>query len=384
MLPEKDCTGCGACIGVCPEKCIKPIKGANGFTYPKIDKTACLNCGLCEKICPIRKNPIDFSPKHASSYAAIIKNGDIRKNSSSGGMFSALAQCVINRGGIVYGAAFSDDFTVEHTGVTDISLLDKLRRSKYVQSDLKNCFGEIKAHLESGTEVLFCSTPCHCAGLVAFLKKSYENLLTVDFVCHGVPSPEVFAEYLKYRENEYNSKIVDINFRDKSCGWQNYCVKLTFENGEVYKKCFSEDPYMRAFLSNLSLRPSCYTCKFKSPNRCSDITLADFWGVDEIAPSLNDGKGLSLVTVQTEKGEKYLNDVKHTLTITPTDIDKIYPYNPCIIKAVDEPPFGRYFFSRLGKTPFPQLVEKCLRPSYTARLGRKLLILKNRNKGDDI
>lgn len=380
MLPKKTCTGCSACMSICPKNCIGMIPDANGFLRPETDTKVCINCGLCEKICPVLKEKTEKQQKTPSTYAARILNEDIRKNSSSGGVFTAVAEHIIKNKGIVYGAAFTENLSVKHICVTEKSDLDKLRRSKYVQSDLNGCFKKIKEQLENNTTVLFSGTPCQVEGLLSFLQKPYNNLITVDFVCHGVPSPKVFEEYLGYQEKAYNSKVTEVNFRDKSNGWKFSSIRLNFENKKTYVKTFWQDPYMKAFLANICLRSSCYDCKFKSVNHKSDITLADYWGIDKINPSLDDDKGLSLVLVQSEKCKDLLNAVKNNITITNTDVTEVFPYNPCIIKPVEEHNFRQYFFKRLGKTDFCKLVNDCLSPSYITRLHRKLMQL----KGGDI
>lgn len=376
MLPKKTCTGCSACMSICPKNCICMTRNTDGFLYPKIDAKVCVNCGLCEKICPVIKEKNQEQQNHPTTYAASILNEDVRKNSSSGGIFTAIAEQIIENNGIVYGAAFSEDLSVKHIGVTNTSDLDKLRRSKYVQSDLNGHFKKIKEQLENNTTVLFSGTPCQVGGLLSYLQKPYENLITLDFVCHGVPSPKAWEEYLGFQEKAYNSKVTEVNFRDKSKGWKNCSISLGFENGKIYIKKFRQDPYMKAFLSNISLRSSCYECKFKSVNHKSDITLADYWGIDKVNPSLDDNKGLSMVLVQSKKGEELLNKVKNSITLAETDVTEVFPYNPCIIKSVYEHNFRKYFFNRLGKTDFQKLVNNCLSPSYLTRLHRKLIQLK--------
>ena len=381
MLPKKTCTGCSACMSICPKNCICMTRNTDGFLYPKIDTKVCVNCGLCEKICPVikEKNQEQQNQEqqnHPTTYAASILNEEVRKNSSSGGIFTVIAEQIIESNGMVYGAAFSEDLSVKHIGVTNTSDLDKLRRSKYVQSDLNGCFKEIKEQLENNTTVLFSGTPCQVGGLLSYLQKPYENLITLDFVCHGVPSPKVWEEYLSYQEKAYNSKIIEVNFRDKSKGWKTSSISLVFKNGKNYKKGFGEDTYMKAFLSNISLRSSCYGCKYKSTNRKSDLTLADYWGIDKVNPSLDDNKGLSMVLVQSKKGEELLNKARNSITLTETDVTEVFTYNPCIIKSVYEHNFRQYFFNRLGKTDFQKLVNNCLSPSYLTRLHRKLLQLK--------
>lgn len=372
MLPVKSCTGCTACMSICPKGCISMLADKKGFLHPETDTSVCIKCGLCEQTCPVTEAKTENDTIPTINAAKII-NDDIREKSSSGGIFTAVAEHIIEKGGIVYGAAFAKDFSVEHIAITEKDDLDLLRRSKYVQSNLKNSFTEIKEHLINNKTVLFAGTPCQVTGLLAYLRKPYDNLITLDFVCHGVPSPLVWKTYLDYQEKKHASKVTNVNFRDKSNGWKNSSIRLDFENGDTYLKPFGKDPFMNVFLTNLILRDSCYHCENKGLHHNSDITVADFWGIDKIDSSMDDDKGSSLLLVQTNKGAKILKDISHTITLWETDISKAIPYNPCLLKSVEEHNFRSYFFNRLGKTDFSKLVDGCLSPSYINRLHRKLL-----------
>lgn len=373
MLPERNCTGCTACVSICPKTCINMIADNNGFLYPKTDTEKCINCGLCEKTCPVTATKTQNDTVAPITYAAKINNDDIRKKSSSGGIFTAVAERIIENNGIVYGAAFTENFSVKHIGITEKDGLELLRRSKYVQSDLNNCFPIIKERLENGKTVLFTGTPCQVSGLLSYLKKPYDNLVTLDFVCHGVPSPIVWKAYLDYQKKKHNSKVTDVNFRDKCNGWKKSSVRLDFENGETYLKPFGEDHFMKAFLANIILRDSCYECQNKGLHRNSDITVADYWGIDKTDPSVDDDKGLSMVLVQTDKGAKILNAIRDKITLRDTDVTQAIPYNPCLVKSVAPHNFRQYFFNRLEKKDFEKLVNDCLSPSYLNRLHRKLM-----------
>ncbi len=379
MLPIRNCTGCTACVSICPVGCISMLADTKGFLHPQIDTAKCINCGLCEKICPITVTKEQNDTSLPLAYAAKINDDEIREKSSSGGIFTAVAEQIIENEGIVYGAAFAKDFSVKHISVKGKKDLDLLRRSKYVQSDLNNCFTEIKEHLEKGEAVLFTGTPCQVTGLLSYLKKPYDNLTTLDFVCHGVPSPMVWKAYLDYQQKKYNSKITKLNFRDKSKGWKKSSIRLDFENGDTYSKPFGEDPFMKAFLANLILRSSCYHCQNKSLHHNSDLTIADYWGIDKIDAAIDDDKGLSLILAQTERGSKILDSINHKITLHTTDISKAIPFNPCLINSVAPHNFINYFYNRLGKKDFSELVNACLSPSYTSRLHRKLLQFSERN-----
>ena len=377
MLPAKECTGCSACAHICPKNCINMVSDNYGFLYPQVNNDICINCGACEKNCPVINKTEQENKTDVICYAAKTTDKSIRKQSSSGGIFSIIAEKVLKNNGIVYGAAFDENFVVKHIGISSINDLDLLRRSKYVQSDLNNSFLEVKKHLDEGKEVLFTGTPCQIEGLLAYLRKPYDNLLTMDFVCHGVPAPGVWEYYKKNLEKQYNSSIIDVNFRDKSSGWKNYSVRIAFRNGNIYCNTFENDPYMNAFLVNLDLRQSCYCCKFKGTIRKSDITVADYWGIDRILPEIDDNKGLSLLLVNTEKGNALLSDIRSNLTLIKTEVEKAFTYNPSIIKPSLKHNFREYFLRNYSKGNFEKSVNDCFNPSYIARLKRKLYQIKN-------
>ncbi len=378
MLPTNECTGCSACYHNCPKSCISMHPDKHGFLYPKKDNTVCVNCGLCKKTCPVlNATQKEQDNSQVVSYAAKATDEDIRSHSSSGGIFSLIAKKTFDNNGIVYGAAFDENFVVKHIGISSVDELDLLRRSKYVQSDLNNAFEHVKSNLNNGKAVLFTGTPCQVEGLLSYLKKPYDNLTTMDFVCHGVPAPNVWEHYKKHLQKKYNSPIADVNFRDKSSGWKKYSVRIEFKNGESYCSVVSADPYMKAFLMNFDLRDSCYTCKFKSTHHKSDITVADFWGIDRTSPDIDDDKGLSLVLINTEKGSALITEMQNQLTITEMDIEKAISYNPCIVKAVPMHNFRQYFLTNYTKGNFTKNVESCLNPSYITRFKRKLLQAKN-------
>lgn len=377
MLPTKDCTGCSACVHICPKSCISMLADTNGFLYPLINNDLCVKCGICEKNCPVLNKTQEEIKDNIISYATKANNNTIRENSSSGGIFSVIAEKVLESNGIVYGAAFDENFTVKHISISSLDDLDLLRRSKYVQSDLNDSFLGVEKNLKNKKTVLFTGTPCQIEGLLAYLKKPYENLITMDFVCHGVPSPKVWEYYKNILQKQYNSPITNVNFRDKSLGWNNSSVRLEFENGNVYCNTFHQDPYMKAFLANLDLRECCYTCKFKSLKHKSDITVADYWGIDKIAPTLNDDKGISFVLINSNKGVKLFTEIEESLTLTKTDAEKCLPFNPCIIKPATKNNFSDYFLYNYKKGDFAKTVNDCLNPSYIVRLKRKILQITN-------
>ena len=271
---KEKCSGCHACYSVCPTKAIEMVKDEKGFKYPVIDQPKCVNCHLCEKTCPIiNKKIVDNEPK---AYSCYNKNNEVRSKSSSGGIFTLIASKILEKNGVVFGASFNNKFMVEHIYVEKEEELYKIRGSKYLQSIIGDSYKQAKKFLEEGRYVLFTGTPCQIEGLLSYLNKDYENLITQDIICHGVPSPKVWNKYLEYREKEDGEIPLEINFRSKENGWKNYNLKFRY-NGHEYKNNQNTDKYMQAFLKNVSLRESCYNCSFKKINRLSDITLADFW-----------------------------------------------------------------------------------------------------------
>lgn len=301
-----DCTGCNACVNACPVDALQ-VEIKKGFSYPVLNEDKCIHCNKCARVCPVynaKELPI---PKKAFAMR-IENNADVLKNSSSGGVVSALANCVLADDGVVVGASFNDEFEVEHIVVDNVNDLQKIRKAKYVQSSLLNVYEPIKSALDEGKKVMFTGTPCQ----VAAIKSSFnsENLLTVAIVCHGVPSPVKWSEHLKATEQEHNAKLVAVDFRDKSSGWKNYQMKYEFDNDEIALINPSTDKYMRDFYHNKSLRPSCGNCYFKAGNSGADITIGDFWGFDILSPKLDDNTGMSVVTVHTDKGQKFVKESK--------------------------------------------------------------------------
>ena len=373
MLPDIDCVGCGACANACSENCLNMVAGKNGFLHPEIKKDKCVNCGACEKACPII-NKKSKGNESVQAYAVYSKNDNVRIGSSSGGLFYTVAKYIIENGGIVYGAAFDDGLHLCHKGVDSVEDLHLLQGSKYIQSDTKLCFKEIKKHLSASRPVLFCGTPCQVEGLLCYLNKPYENLFTLDFICHGVPSPKAWQEYIKYQEKAFSSEACSASFRDKSNGWCSFSSVLKFANKTEYTEIHHNDVYMKAFLKNISLRKTCYHCEFKGVNRNSDITMGDLWGIKNILPHITDDKGVSVAFVQSAKGAYLLEQVKNCLWLQEISSDLVIANNSAMVKSVYEHNLRDYFFKYLGKQNFGKLVEDCLNPSYYVRLKRKLFL----------
>ncbi len=355
---KRECSGCGACKSICPRNAISMVEDDKGFRYPHINYNACINCNLCDKVCPVLKENKTLNREEPQAYAAYNNDENIRMQSSSGGVFSLFAEEIINRKGVVFGAILDEKFNVMHRKAETLEEVDAFRGSKYVQSDLKNTYKEAKKILEENRYVLFTGTPCQIEGLKAFLNKDYQKLYTQDLICHGVPSKKVWEKYLKYQEKINNKKIKKAFFRNKeNCGWSNYQVLLKFDNGEQYINS-SEDIFMRIFLKDIALRDSCYNCKFKKINRISDITVADFWGIDEVLPEMNDEKGTSLLIVNSKKGEELLSNIKDKITIKSVNLFDAISNNKNMIKSVECNEQREEFFIDLEKMELDELVKK--------------------------
>ena len=348
------CCGCGACVNKCPRGCISIAYDDEGFMYPQVDLDSCVDCGICEKVCPIL-NVVNKERKPLEVYAAINENESIRIASSSGGLFTAFAEFVLQEGGIVLGAAFTKDWKVAHECVDHLGSLSRLRGSKYIQSEIKKAYRQTEKELKEGELVLFTGTPCQIAGLRSYLQRDYDSLLTIDILCHGVPSTRVFQEYI--RELAKGDKISSINMRSKVRGWKSYHLNIN-----DYSVVWSSDIFMRAFIGNLILRPSCYECKFKTGRCGSDVSLGDFWGVKKCHKELDDDKGLSLVLINTEKGRRLfesLGNVKETVV----KYEESIILNDGIIGSVKPHRNRARFFEELQRAvSVTSLMERMLQP----------------------
>lgn len=312
IVSKRLCYGCGTCVAVCPNKCVDFVPDYLGFAYPKVNYSNCSSCEMCKNSCPALNPVKESAERELTVYAAFNKNENIRKSSSSGGIASALAQETIKLGGVVFGAAYDSDMSVYHSFAETINELVKFRGSKYVQSRNENTYQETKSFLKQGRFVLYIGTPCQIEGLKAYLQRDYENLLTVDFVCNGVGSPQLLKRYLDFENKSSVSKVIDFRFRDKSVSWQHPPVtKLTYEDGST--KIVSMPDNMCFGLYTGLLRQSCYHCGVKKIKRESDITICDFWGVKDFIPHLDDGKGLSVIFLQNQKGRKLFESISDNL-----------------------------------------------------------------------
>jgi coenzyme F420-reducing hydrogenase beta subunit len=367
---KKDCMGCYACLNICPVNSISMINDMEGFWYPQVDYAKCIKCGQCRKVCPILIKPSHSNVPRA--YACINKEEVVRLESSSGGIFTLIAEQVIENGGVAFGAGFNDDFTLKHSFIEVKEELFKFRGSKYVQSRIGNTYSQVKDFLKLGRSVLFTGTPCQIGGLKSYLGQSYDNLICVDIICHGVPSPKVWKKYVQFREERANSQPIKITFRQKNEGWKRYSISFLFKNNTEYNEVLDKDLYMQAFLKDVCLRPSCYACEFKSLHRQSDITLADFWGIQNILPDMDDDKGTSLVFVNSDKGQLMLDKLIDKIICKEVNINQSVKYNSAAIKSANCNIEREAFFNDINKLSFDDLVNKYCSEKINVRIKNKI------------
>lgn len=316
MIDIKDknknmCCGCTACASICPQKAIIMKEDFEGFKYPIVDKERCIDCGLCEKVCPVI-HKIKEVEKSNCAYAIRCKDIENLKDSTSGGFFIPFAKHIINNDGIVYGVGYGNNFKVEHKRAEKIESIEEFKGSKYVQSDLNNIFIQVKKDLEENRIVLFSGTPCQIHGLKNYLQKEYSNLITVDLICHGTPSPRLWQYYVEYQEKKYKSKISKVNFRNKTYGYHCGTMKLEFKNSKRYFGSARIDYFLKSFFSEISSRPICYDCKFKDVNHISDFTIYDCWHFKELSKSSkDDDKGYTNLIINTSKGIEYFKNIQN-------------------------------------------------------------------------
>lgn len=377
LFNKVDCCGCNACGDVCAHQAITFKTDNEGFWYPVVDKEKCTDCHLCEKVCPIinvtdlKKNDLPQS----ICYAAEHKNLEVVFDSTSGGLFSALADIMYKRGGYVGGAIFNDDFSVRQYISNDKKDLPRLRSSKYLQSHLDGFYKQVRDLLKAGEKVLVCGSPCQMAALRAFLRKDYDNLLIADYICRGINSPKVWRKYLDSYEERYGSKVVYCKAKSKEYGWRNLTQKVILANGKHYYETKDQSNFTKGYLqTGVYCRPSCYDCKFKGYPRIADITLADFWGIEKVDKTLEKNLGTSLVMINSKKGETYFELVKKRCNYVPVPFESIEAGNRSLNLSVDPPKVDREeFFQDLDQMSFLQIADKYIKPR---RKGTKSQIKK--------
>jgi acetyltransferase-like isoleucine patch superfamily enzyme/coenzyme F420-reducing hydrogenase beta subunit len=362
ITDKSKCCGCNACGDVCGHNAITFVTDMEGFWYPEVDKQKCTDCDLCEQVCPIikieelKKNDLE----KPDCYAAKHKNLEVVFDSTSGGLFSALAEKTYRNGGYVGGAIYDVDFSVKHFISNDKQDLLALRSSKYVQSDLSGFYRKVKEITKKGESVLVCGCPCQMSALRAFLKKDYDNLIIVDFICRGINSPLVGKKYAESLEKKYNSIIVWQKAKNKELGWRNLTAKYRFADGRSVYITKDENLFTRGYLhTNAFCRPSCYTCLFKGFPRIADITLADFWGIENVDKSMDDNLGTSLVMVNSKKGQVYYESIQQKIKSVRVPFESTLAGNPSLVRPLDPPRINREaFFRDLQNGDFMSVANK--------------------------
>lgn len=367
---KKLCTGCEACVSSCPVDAMKMEPDSEGFLYPSIDQDKCINCGLCGKICPVN-NPATHTEHDLEVYAAWHTNPAIREKSSSGGAFTALAQAVLRRNGVVFGAAYAPFPYVRHIAIENENDLDLLRGSKYVQSRIGDSFIEVKKRLDNKQFVLFVGTPCQILGLKKFIGKDHPYLISCDLICHGVPSPVFFEQYLKFlcKNNYDNSR--DFNFRSKRSGWYDALRECELKNGKIIIAKNKKDFYFKSFNLNLTLRESCYQCPGLGTSRLSDITIGDFWGIGKVDAFKCRNEiplGISLVIVQSQTGKKLFQESSSFLNVMRRTIDEAVHGNRPLIQSSKRPIGRNTFYADYDSMEFSTFYRCYLSGSFRNRM----------------
>lgn len=335
---KKQCCGCGACLNICPKQAIGMKEDEHGFLYPYINAELCIGCNRCKDVCAFQKIKVSNYP--LAAYAAVSKNKRASMDSASGGIFAAMAHKTLNESGVVFGAAFTENWNVQHIMIDDLEHLRKLQGSKYTQSNIEKTYIEAKNALLAQKNVLYSGTPCQIAGLYGFLGKDYENLLTVDIVCHGVPNNKMFREYISSLESREKGTVTDFKFRDKSIGWGINGTAVINNGGKTKTKIIwqSKEPFLYYFSKGWIYRDSCYSCKYACSHRPADITIGDYWGIEKAHPEYlkkngwDESKGISLMVINTDKGKRYINTVSEYIELKKSTFEDISAGNAQLVR----------------------------------------------------
>lgn len=405
IIDKHDCCGCEACMQACPKRCISLERDKEGFLYPIVNTNICVECGVCERVCPVINTGEQTFPLQV--WAARNEDEEIRRQSSSGGIATKIAEKIIDEGGVVFGVIMTEQCEAIHTFTETKAGLEAFRGSKYIQSRVGESFKQAKEFLKAGRKVLFIGTPCQISGLKYFLRKDYSTLYTVDFICHGVPSPGVFKWYIQEEVNKYVSarkgrnnsvsfspihsipkgdiqlpeglKVVDIHFRDKREGWKKYSFVLQLaeasadgkKNTVSFSSNVSENIFLKGFCSDLYLRPSCHKCPVRSYRSGSDLTIADFWGQEYMFPEFDNDTGTSCVIVKTTKGQTLFSSVKHIKKEIKA-LEQVLSFNPSLIESKPEGMQRRKFWRNVGKYSFSETCQVAMKLTIFERVMAKI------------
>lgn len=372
---KEKCCGCSACEMICSVNAIQMKEDNEGFLYPVVDNSVCVKCKQCLSVCPINKAAIKNNQMKPNTYAVKHKNPETRELSRSGGIFTALTDYVLQMNGVVYGAVLQKDFSVKHMRASTEEQRNAMRNSKYVQSMIGDTFKSVKKDLKENKHVLFSGTSCQVDGLLSYLGGSNERLITIDIVCHGVPSLKVLQKYIKWRENLCGSKLGKFDFRNKvDFGWADHIETLWMRNG----KRIDSKVFANIFYSDYALRPSCYVCPYKSIYHPSDISIADYWNIDKACPNFNDNKGVSLVLINSPKGEKYFDCVRESVVAKTTRIED--SMQTPFIEASKRPKDRSQFWKVLEEEDFSKIAISYGNYTKKERINEKMYFPKSKLK----
>lgn len=371
VLDKKDCCGCTACESICGVKAITMTADNEGFLYPKVNKANCTDCGLCERVCPISFRDKSTEAKlPINVYALHNNNEEIWNTSSSGGVFMALAEYCLAKNGIVYGAVYDDNFVVVHHGETTVYGVERFKGSKYVQSDLRGVFKEVRTNLNKGREVLFSGVPCQVEGLKLFLNKDYPNLTTVDILCHGVPSPGLFADYICYIRRHSPLPLKKVFMKDKTFGWGYQNLRIYYKGGVTEFNSSISNLWNKIFYDHIANRPSCHKCRFKNLNRTGDISIGDFWGIEKSHPEFHSEKGVSLLLVNSSHGMNVFKSINRNFDYLKSNLKECI--QPVLDHSTPEPPERETFWEEYNKYGFDKTIRKKYGIKKSSNIARNL------------
>ncbi len=380
IVKKNECCGCGSCVQKCHKQAISMVEDEEGFLYPQINNERCINCGLCSKVCPQLKKNKEIDNEYPKAFAMRSKNNEELSKSSSGGIFSVIADYVFENDGVVFGAAYDDELNVNHIKAESRKELEPLRSSKYVQSNIGETYKETETLLKEGRIVFFTGTPCQIAGLNSFLIKEYDNLITCDLVCHGVPSQKLFHKYLDYLSDKFKSKVISYNFRSKAKKGWGLVSEIKTTDGKVRYREPDFDPYYSNFLESNTYRENCYKCHYTNYNRVSNITLADYWGIDDIHPEFSDKSGNSLILINNTKGEELFNQIKNRIESIQTNLDFAASRNRNLIEPSKRTTKREKIYLDIDEFSTKKYITEKLRPKVTIKkILRNIIPMKIKN-----
>lgn len=367
------CCGCSACASICSRSAITISADAEGFLYPQINMVSCIDCGACNEVCAFSKRK-NAQNSDVSAFAVIHNSKDVLSESTSGGVFTAVSDLILAEGGSVYGAVFDSEFTVKHSRAVTADERNKMRGSKYVQSDVCGIFVQVKSDLNSGKKVLFTGTPCQVDALRSYLHKDYDNLFCCDLVCHGTPSPLVWKAYIDLLSHKMKSRLVEYKFRPKRWGWHSHNVISTFSNGKELHSNGWSNLFKNMYYGAIIMRPSCHNCPYTNLNRVGDLTIADCQGVESVLPDINSVDGVSLVLINTEKGERIFGGISNVVSSYPVDVKKVM--QPPLVKPCALSPSRITFWNEFNRAGLLSAVKKTYGQSYFIKQRIKGLLMK--------